>query len=207
MHDKKATLRRNISSRANDVWDYRDNTDAYTLQSRDVVRKLNPQVDHILEISVIEHAFERVCVSQGARNAWLKWQDVKSTKDNNAHPSFSLMQCVEGVTDILNCNCNLNVTSARVNQKKKGPFISANNRLRLDTLRSVTLEDLARRGKAKELIDDGTWARIEKCVQKQCDYFHDTVETMSDVHHESRKLLEGVNEEVQRFAELLKTDS
>ena len=33
-----------------------------------------------------------------------------------------------------------------------------------DRLRTVSLEQLARQGRAKSLVDDGTWARIERAV-------------------------------------------
>ena len=70
---------------------------------------------------------------------------------------------------------NLNVTDASVNLKKKGPFQAALRRATDDRLRSVPIEQLARQGKAKNLVDDGTWARIEGAVVRTYDDLYTTL--------------------------------
>ena len=54
---------------------------------------------------------------------------------------------------------NLNVTSAKINQGKRGPFTAGLLRLQSDRLRSVCIEQLARQGRGRWMVDDGTWAR------------------------------------------------
>jgi len=138
-------LREPVTDKAGEVWVYRDNVDVYSGATKAVTAA--PQVDHCLEVQLAEvalaHAF-----SEGA---------------HSAH-SMATAQAAELVRSALNDVANLNVTSAKINQAKRGPFTAALNRLQSDTLRSVSIEQLARQGRGKWMVDDGTWARIETAV-------------------------------------------
>jgi hypothetical protein len=90
--------------------------------------------------------------------------------------SMAAAQSAQTLRDALNNVHNLNVTTARVNQAKRGPFTAAMNRVRAaeargGSMRLVSLEQLARQGKARWLVDDGTWASIERevvCSYEAC---------------------------------------
>ena len=73
-------------------------------------------------------------------------------------------QSHEQLRDALNDVANLNVTTRTINVWKRGPITAALRRLNSDSLRDVTLEQLARQGRAAPLVDDGTWARIERAI-------------------------------------------
>jgi len=75
----------------------------------------------------------------------------------------------EQLRDALNDLANLNVTTRTINVWKRGPFTAALRRLNTDSLRDVTLEQLARQGRAAPLVDDGTWARIERAIVNSYD--------------------------------------
>jgi hypothetical protein len=61
---------------------------------------------------------------------------------------------------VVNDMDNLNVTSRRINQSKKGPFTAAINRLRKKE--NADCDELARKGRAKWLVDAGIWQNIER---------------------------------------------
>lgn len=129
------SLRRNVRHLREEVWSARQDVDAYT----GLVRKntATENVDHVLEVQLVEH------VVLGT---------LSSSKE-----------LTERMREVVNSTKNLNVTSQKINQSKKGPFTAAINRLnkRDGTLREISVEQLARSGRAKWLVDDGSWARIE----------------------------------------------
>ena len=111
---------------------------------------------------------------------------------------------------------NLNVTSRRVNQSKRGPFTAALRRVRLEgrdgrSLRSVPLEQYARQGAARWLVDDGTWARIECEMRRTCENLSGALDTA--MHEEAddgpwsvgdlstRPVVTGWHREAVRIAE------
>lgn len=146
-------LRQGVHHLADAVWLSRDGRDAYTHSGRDAVVVARPQVDHVLEVQLAEHALVHAMREVGAGA-------------DGGYISMAAAQSAQTLRDALNGVSNLNVTTARVNQAKRGPFTAAMNRLRVadahgSSLRLVTLEQLARQGKAKWLVDDGTWAHIE----------------------------------------------
>jgi hypothetical protein len=69
------------------------------------------------------------------------------------------------------------VTSRAINQAKKGPFTAALNRLRKrdGSLREVSVEQLARSGRAKWLVDSGVWCNIEKEIVESYDQVEKTL--------------------------------
>jgi hypothetical protein len=114
------------------VLDHRDGRDAYTLRD---ARSLGADgnVDHVLEVQLLNFAAGDVLTGhEGLRRC------------------FS-----SAVNDVT----NLNVTSRRVNQSKKGPFTAALNRLQRGE--KADIEALARKGRASWLIDEGVWENIQ----------------------------------------------
>ena len=137
-------LREQVGCKQIAVWEKRGGVDAYTSTPRSKTER--PQVDHVLEIQIAEIAFAHAfseCRGASARS-------IDTAIANSV------------LKDVFNDISNLNVTSARVNQSKKGPFTAAINRLKNPTLRKVSLEQLARSGNARWLVENGDWGRIEK---------------------------------------------
>lgn len=134
----------------NVIWVNRENFDAYTRMHRECVQR--PQTDHVIEIQFLEHAFV----------------DAVS----NSTSTFTARECDQAhktLREIFNSISNLNVTSSSVNMKKKGPHTAALRRVASSSLRDVTLEQLARQGKARTLVEQGTWTRIETEIVKSYD--------------------------------------
>jgi len=155
-------LREGVHHRADAVWTSREGRDAYTRSVRADVIVATPQVDHVLEVQFAEHA-----LVHAMREAGIGAGGV----------SMAAAQSAQTLRHVLNSVENLNVTTARVNQAKRGPFTAAMNRVRAaearggGSLRLVSLEQLARQGKARWLVDDGTWASIERevvCSYEAC---------------------------------------
>ena len=134
-------LRAPVSNQGNVVWEYRA-TDAYTGRGPEETPK--PEVDHVLEVQLLDFAFVLSYGAVGGREG-----------------SMAAAQAHEQIVDVFNGVTNLNVTTKRINCAKRGPFTSALNRLGSDSLRDLKLEQFARQGRARSLVDDGTWARIE----------------------------------------------
>lgn len=179
------SLRRPVNAKFATVWQFRNDVDVYTLQPKKSVLENNPEIDHILEIAFLQDAQQQACVREGAR----AWQ------------GFAAMHMGELLQNIANDVTNLNVTSRRVNQKKKGPFTSVRNRLNKSTdrdLRTITLEQFARSGAAKTLVDDGTWARIEGSIVQTWDAMKEEFETdnLLHVHPDTQKLMSNTVEEI-----------
>ena len=160
-------MRKGVTHRKDAVWSLRDDTDAYTLLEKSRVECANPEVDHILDVGLVDASFDRCCGDDGAG----PWRH-----STQPHCGFWVAQCAEVLSEHLNANDNLNVTTRRVNQKKKGPMASALHRMKLDSLRSVSLEQFARSGAARELVDDGTWARIEALMASRAEALQSLVE-------------------------------
>jgi hypothetical protein len=136
---QKQSLRKPVSRMREDVWRERGGLDVYTQRPRVRIQEAEQNVDHVLEVQIVEHA-----VFLGARPI-----------------TRELLDRFRGV---VNASLNLNVTDKRVNQAKRGPFTAAINRLRKydGGLREISAEQLARAGRAKWLVDTGVWANIER---------------------------------------------
>jgi len=147
-------LRETVTNKADAVWSHRGGVDVYCGAARTDTEK--PQVDHCLEVQLAEMALVRAYTSNPSSRS----------------QSMATTQAVEMIRNHFNGVGNLNVTSARINQAKRGPFTAAINRLQGDKLRTVTLEQLARQGRARWLVDDGTWTRIERAVVCSYDDAH-----------------------------------
>lgn len=148
-------LRASVSRKRDAVWAHRS-TDVYT--GRGQRETPLPQVDHILEVQLVEYAL------------------VRAYEKVNARPSsMATAQAHEQLRDALNGVANLNVTTRTINVWKMGPTKAALNRLNSDSLRDVTLEQLARQGRAKPLVNDGTWARIERAIVNSYDAIDETL--------------------------------
>lgn len=137
-------LRSTCSGKRRDaVLEHRGGRDAYTKRS---ARGLGDEgnVDHVMECQVLRYAAE----------------DVLSGR---VHEGVG-RRFAAAVNDV----SNLNLTSRRVNQSKKGPFTAALNRLGKGAT-SVDLEALARAGRASWLVDEGAWTNIEHEIVESYD--------------------------------------
>ena len=178
---KALVLRKSVTAKADAVWGHRGGVDVYSGATREDT--INPQVDHQLEIQLAEIALVRTYSEQG-RGA----QGV----------SMAAAQAAGALRAVLNGLDNLNVTSARHNQAKKGPISAAINRLQSEKgLRAVTVEQLARQGKAKWLVDNGDWARIERAVVASYDHAVDELDLLgADTLPAARRMIAGTTEEL-----------
>lgn len=144
-------LREPVANKVDRVWTHRHGIDIYTGEDRHNTPR--PQVDHVLECQLTEMAL--ACIFQHGRQTRLK--------------SMATAQAAEWLRDGVNGLGNLNVTSARINQAKRGPWTAALNRLRSEQLRDVSVEQMARQGRAKWMLEDGTWSRIQGAVVESFD--------------------------------------
>ena len=166
---KDLAVRTKLPSRAK-VWAFRKEIDAYTdLRRADVE---NPQMDHVIEVQLVENAMADT-LSAAAGRPTLREQSV----------------LVGRLREAFNAQENANVTSRTINLRKRGPHTAAMNRLQNDRgLRDITLEQLARQGKARDLVDDGTWHKIERTIVKAWDNTSErldatgTASSRADVH-------------------------
>ena len=175
------SLRESVTKKADAVWAHRGDVDVYSLLERSYVVK--PQVDHQLEVQLVEMAF-----------VW-----TYADHRGKAHGvSIAAAQAAETLRTVVNNVHNLNVTSARHNQAKRGPMIAALNRLQNDRLRTVDIEQLARQGKAKWMIDNGDWARIERAIVQSYDEASDKLcgSGSSEGLPSSRRLVHSTVEEL-----------
>ena len=152
-------LREGVHHMTDAVWASRGGVDVYTGERRENTNKY--QCDHVIEVQLAEH-----CLVNAMHKAGVGAGRV----------SMAAAQSAQSLRDVLNGVDNLNVTTARVNQAKRGPFTAAMNRVRAEerrggSMRLVSLEQLARQGKARWLVDNGTWASIERevvCSYEAC---------------------------------------
>ena len=84
------------------------NKDAYTKSSKNDTT--NPQVDHVFEVQLLDLAYEN----------FLSNTNVRMVTRQNAQ---------EAIAHIVNEVPNLNVTTASINNAKKGPFTQIKNQL------------------------------------------------------------------------------
>ena len=150
--------------------------DAYTAErKRDVVK---PQSDHVLEVQLVEHAFVETLLQPTVRTYTAREQDVAAGK----------------LRTHFNDLANLNVTSSRVNQSKRGPHTAALNRLRsAHGLRGLQLHQLARQGAASWLVDAGVWTTIERQMAESYDTIAAAIEDEDD-HHRNNGLVASTQE-------------
>jgi hypothetical protein len=192
----RVKLRRSVTARSDYVWASNADVDVYTHLTRPVVVTMQPEVDHLVECGLVEKALDRSAQANGLTSDGLS--------------GFAAQHCRDTLVSILNADSNLNVTTRRVNQKKKGPFISAQNRLGGSRFRQVSIEQHARTGAARELVEDGTWARIERAVVQSGERIDEAIAQFSEdesMHRDGRKLLEGAGDELARVLSLLEVGS
>lgn len=171
------------------TWKSRQGVDVYTLNARSVVQTLHPQIDHVLEVQLVEHA---LVATVGA------WR-VPAPNSASTLSAATLRHALNSVA-------NLNVTSRKVNQAKRGPFFAAMNQLRSQKthgIRQNSLEELARRSRANGgwIIQDGTWARIEASVVQSYDAIVAHVETRNEVPVDSANLTDAT---LERLGDMLR---
>ena len=139
-------LREPVTTKTAAVWTHRQDTDVYSGARKQATEK--PQVDHILECQLTELALARTF--QCGRQTRLK--------------SMATAQATEWLRNAVNGLDNLNVTSTKINQAKKGPITAALNRIQGGQLRNVSIQQMARQGRGRWMLEDGTWSRIEAAV-------------------------------------------
>lgn len=149
-------LRRDVAGKRDEVWVARDNEDIYTHATRAETKK--PNVDHVTEVQIYELAERGVYETHG--------------------PSGLTRTFVDELSSIVNGIENLNVTSAAVNQAKKGPFTQVVNAYHAGR-QQVPLSELLR-GNARTLQRNGVWENIESAVLDSTRVFQEYV----DKHHE-----------------------
>jgi len=178
-------LRESVSSKAVKVWKARNDVDVYTRASR--VETLKPQVDHCLELQLAEVAFVRIFDAERANAT-----------------SIATAQTLETMRAALNGVDNLNVTSSKINSAKRGPFTASLNRLKGEYLRPVSIDQMARQGRAKWLVDDGTWARISAAVVDAYDATRDALEAEEEnLMPDAARLVAATTEEMNLMLEKL----
>jgi hypothetical protein len=104
-------IRGAVSYKEDAVWSHRGGKDAYTLSTR---RPSDPNVDHIIEVQIVQKAFEA------------------------APPAGATRFLKAAVNDVI----NLNVTMEAINKAKRGPFSRFLNRL--DSARALPVSQHAR---------------------------------------------------------------
>ena len=176
---QKHSLRRNVGRLRDNVWCERHGRDAYTKLERGRLAEADQNVDHVIEVQIVEHAA------------------LGSLLENT--------ELTNRVRDALNSAANLNVTSRKINQAKRGPFTAAINRLRKrdGTLREISVEQLARSRKAKWLVDNGSWENIRGEIVAS----YDRMEHTLGQHRLTRaqtKTLENVVEELHETLDKIK---
>lgn len=154
---KALVLREAVSGKAAAVWEHRGDVDAYSRVARKDT--MHPQVDHCLEVQLAEVALVRAFRADPRRRP----------------TSMATAQATELLRDALNGMNNLNVTSAKINQAKRGPFTAALNRLEGERLRPVSIEQLVRQGRGKWMLDEGVWPHIQTAVVVSFDHAQATL--------------------------------
>lgn len=173
------SLRESVTAKADAVWRHRGERDLYTGSER--ATTLRPQVDHVLEVQLGEMALVRAF-----------------TAERGAMASMATAHATELLRGAINDVRNLNVTSAKINQAKRGPFTAALNRLRSDTLRSVSIEQLVRQGRGVWMLHDGTWARVGSAVVASYDAMDDSLRGGGvDAPREAAALVESSLDELR----------
>lgn len=175
-------LRSTVTPLKDTVVTFNNDTDLYTLEDARAIAE--PNVDHKLEVQLCELAFAKAYTASGARVG-----------------SMATLQAHEHLRARVNDVPNLNVTSRRVNQAKRGPMTAAVRRLSTESLRDVSAEQLARQGQAKWLVDNGTWARIETAIVAAYDHLdRDTDPVLID----AGKLVDATGDELHAMLTRLK---
>ena len=172
-------LRESVATKIDVTWAYRDHIDIYTKKRRTETE--NAQNDHVLELQLAEMAFTRAF----------------SKERGNAH-SMATIQTTALLRSVLNGTDNLNVTSRKINQAKKGPFSAGINRLQKNDFRTIHIQQLVRQGRGKWMIDDGTWANIETSVVKSYDEISCKLYDVDAIHAASR-LVDATMDELNQL--------
>ncbi|EGD74237.1 hypothetical protein PTSG_06247 [Salpingoeca rosetta] len=151
-----------VSSKASRVWLHRQNRDAYTGIPRHTyeTKGAETQVDHVLEIQLLNHAWEEGV----ARNP--RFPPAYNLRSSKARAVS---------THTANDVANLNVTMKEINNKKRGPFTRWLNKYKAaggeGSTRALPLDELIRASARVDktphmqtMIDMGIWDRITRSV-------------------------------------------
>lgn len=153
-------LRMPVTQKRDVVWEWRGDVDVYSHKARGTTSTAALQVDHVIECQLAEVAMARAM-----------------RVHNVMRIGMVAGQASEVLRGASNDVFNLNVTTMRINQAKKGPFVSAINRLKIDghSLRRVSLKQMARMGRARWMVDSGDWDRVETAIEKSFDCVRDAL--------------------------------
>ncbi len=118
--EAKINLRRNVSEKSDSTWKHRKNEDVYTHATRSTYesQKKVTEVDHVIEIQILNSTLSRLPVSHRTRLV-----------------TDHLKNAANGLT-------NLNVTTHDINQTKRGPFTAWKNRYYGTTTRDLRTRPL-----------------------------------------------------------------
>lgn len=143
--EEERSLRMNVSGKKPDVWEHRHQQDLYTLQSSSVVERYDPEVDHVWEVQLLDVAWKR---------ASMQLPPAHSTRQA-AHTTIG---------HVVNSVANLNVTTAEVNGKKKGPFTRWKNDDRVQDGKTVPIDEVMRSNGPVTRGWERTWSNITRSV-------------------------------------------
>ncbi len=181
----------NLTDLAPEVWQHRNGVDVYSDSARAVVNTLHPEVDHVVEVQVLDTAIVNAVMSERAQLG-----------------SNATTFAAESLRDVFNApDINFNVTSRTINRAKEGPFEALTNRFvarRLHDLRPRPLSQYVRTSQnvnVRRLHDLGHWDRIETAVVRA----YEAAETRLDVigatgaHWKGSELVEATMAELAQM--------
>ena len=155
------------------IWEYNDDEDKYQNKKRTRIRG-DIERDHVIEVQLLEHAFNTMPCANRTRNAQTE------------------------IYSVINDVVNLNNTTHDINQKKKGPFTAALNDMKAQggnfhTCRRSGFINTYVTEKHMALRDSGNWSRIkEQIVQR-----HDEVHARVEDSRPQTVFMENLNEMLQ----------
>lgn len=152
------------------VWESRQSQDAYSRRSRAEVEALDPEIDHVFEVQLIDAAFD----------AYARHPTVGRVL-RSEHAQFRA---------IANCLANANVTTRDINRSKKGPFKRAKNdwvAADYDDGRCPGVDAYVYRAPGRRWPDryggmsDADWANIKREVVASYDELAARVDDVADI--------------------------
>jgi hypothetical protein len=124
------------------IWDFNDGEDKYQMKSKQSLRRDPIERDHVIEVQLLNRAFDTMPVPYRTRAAQAT---IKS---------------------VINDVANLNNTTQAINQKKKGPFTKAINQMSHNdhTCPGSFDIDAYVTEKHYEFYETGVWSKVKDQV-------------------------------------------
>ena len=167
---QRYSLRESVSGLTDRIWRYRGDVDAYTKRSKADSEGDRMENDHVWEIQILEAV-------QGS-----------------LPPACNTRAVTDNLKVIANHVSNLNVTTQKINQAKKGPFTIWRNHYSVG--RPIPLDEAigltsSRYGKTT-MKDEGYWDNIKEEVVKTYDkvigHLHDPAQVIGDGYKPSANM-------------------